>query len=274
MQNEGLGCLITHPVMVGGQPLVCLSLAGRHASRISSDTLRSLEMLSRYFSQALQQLDAQEEARRLQQNLVGLFNTLTDFIFIVDRNGNILHYNRAVIDDLGYSPAALIGQPMAAVNPENRPKLNNGSMAEMPAGQRTSSLQTLLGADGRQRQVETRIVHGQWDGQRALISISQDIGERLAAEARQQLAASVFDNAHEGIMITDAAGTIVEVNSTFSELTGYSREEALGKTPNCSSPATTTRPSMPPCGTTLTNRATGAAKSGIARNPVKFSSSS
>lgn len=228
MQNEGLGCLITHPVMVGGQPLVCLSLAGRHASRISGATLRSLAMLSRYFSQALQQLDTQEETRRLQQNLVGLFNTLTDFIFILDLEGRILHYNRAVIDDLGYGPETLIGQPMAAVNRENRQKSENSAIAAGQGG----SAQAMQGANGRLRQVETRVVHGQWDGQPALISISQDIGERLAAEARQQLAASVFDNAHEGIMITDASGHIVEVNSTFSELTGYSREEALGKTPD------------------------------------------
>lgn len=232
IQNEGLGCLITHPIMVGGQPLACLSLAGRDTSRISSATLRSLAMLSRYFSQALQQLDIQEETRRLQHNLVGLFNTLTDFIFILDHDGNILHYNRAVIDDLGYGPATLIGQPMAAVNPENKQKSKNGSMSEIAAGPCASSQQPLLGGDGSQRQVETRLVQGQWDGKPALISISQDIGQRLAAEARQQLAASVFDNAHEGIMITDPAGIIVEVNSTFSELTGYARDEALGKTPD------------------------------------------
>jgi PAS domain S-box-containing protein len=39
----------------------------------------------------------------------------------------------------------------------------------------------------------------------------------------------VFTHAHEGIMITDATGCIVEVNNTFSRITGYSREEALGQ---------------------------------------------
>ena len=231
MAEAGMNCLITHPIMVGGQPLACLSLAGQPASRISPATLRSLEMLSRHFSQALQQLDAQEEARRLQQNLVGLFNTLTDFIFILDPGGKILHYNRAVIDDLGYGPETLIGQSIAAVNTENGQKPEEATVADCLAGER-SKPQPLRAADGTRRQVESRVVHGQWDGRPALICIAQDIGQRLAAEERLQLAASVFDNAHEGIMITDSRGLIVEVNSTFSELTGYSREEALGKTPD------------------------------------------
>ncbi|WP_317205670.1 EAL domain-containing protein [Janthinobacterium sp.] len=58
-----------------------------------------------------------------------------------------------------------------------------------------------------------------------------DISARKQAERRLQLAASVFTHAREGIMITDAAGTIVEVNDTFTHITGYSRDEALGQNP-------------------------------------------
>ena len=58
-----------------------------------------------------------------------------------------------------------------------------------------------------------------------------DITERKAAETRLKLAASVFLHAHEGIMITDAYGTIIEVNNTFSRITGFTREEALGQNP-------------------------------------------
>jgi diguanylate cyclase (GGDEF)-like protein/PAS domain S-box-containing protein len=43
------------------------------------------------------------------------------------------------------------------------------------------------------------------------------------------LAASVFTHALEGIMITDATTTIIDVNTTFTEITGYSREEVIGQ---------------------------------------------
>ncbi len=55
--------------------------------------------------------------------------------------------------------------------------------------------------------------------------------DKTNGEARLQLAASVFTHAREGIMITDATGTIVEVNDTFSRITGYSHDEALGQNP-------------------------------------------
>ncbi len=61
--------------------------------------------------------------------------------------------------------------------------------------------------------------------------LREEIIERTQAEARLQLAASVFTNAREGIMITDATGTIVEVNDAFTRISGYSREEALGQNP-------------------------------------------
>ena len=48
---------------------------------------------------------------------------------------------------------------------------------------------------------------------------------------RMSLSASVFDHAHDGIFITNGDMQIVEVNPAFSKITGYSREDALGKTP-------------------------------------------
>jgi diguanylate cyclase (GGDEF)-like protein/PAS domain S-box-containing protein len=52
-----------------------------------------------------------------------------------------------------------------------------------------------------------------------------------ASYDKLQLAASVFTHAREGIMITDARGSIVDVNETFTRITGFSREEALGQNP-------------------------------------------
>ncbi|MDX2369636.1 MAG: EAL domain-containing protein [Colwellia sp.] len=64
-----------------------------------------------------------------------------------------------------------------------------------------------------------------------VVGIIQDITERKKIEEKQTLAANVFTHAHESIIITDAAGIILNVNDTFSHTTGYSREEAIGKSP-------------------------------------------
>lgn len=46
-----------------------------------------------------------------------------------------------------------------------------------------------------------------------------------------RLAASVFEHAHDGIFITDANLRIIEINPAFTEISGYSREEAISKSP-------------------------------------------
>lgn len=55
--------------------------------------------------------------------------------------------------------------------------------------------------------------------------------QQLQTESRLRLAASVFDNANEGICITDAEQRIIDVNPTLCQLTGYSRDSLLGLTP-------------------------------------------
>lgn len=50
-------------------------------------------------------------------------------------------------------------------------------------------------------------------------------------DLRLNIADSLFNNTSEGICITDAGERIIEVNPTFCKLSGYSKEELLGKTP-------------------------------------------
>ena len=48
---------------------------------------------------------------------------------------------------------------------------------------------------------------------------------------RMMLSASVFEHAHDGILITDTEMNILEVNPAFSSTTGYTRDSVIGKKP-------------------------------------------
>ena len=58
-----------------------------------------------------------------------------------------------------------------------------------------------------------------------------DISVRKATQDQLLLAASVFSQAREGIMITNTHGQIVNVNAAFTHITGYSRDEVLHQNP-------------------------------------------
>ena len=49
-------------------------------------------------------------------------------------------------------------------------------------------------------------------------------------QERLQLATSVFAHAREGIVVTTLDAEVIEVNKAFTDITGYGREEMLGKT--------------------------------------------
>ncbi|WP_317202762.1 EAL domain-containing protein [Janthinobacterium sp.] len=58
----------------------------------------------------------------------------------------------------------------------------------------------------------------------------RDITERKLAESELRIAAAAFDS-HEGMMITDANRVILRVNWAFTESTGYTAAEVVGRTP-------------------------------------------
>ena len=89
----------------------------------------------------------------------------------------------------------------------------------------------VLGLKGGRRWLETHAAPMLVNGQPVQLAITRDISERKQSQAKLLLAASVFDHAGEGIIITDAAGTIVDVNGAFTHITGYLREDAIGQNP-------------------------------------------
>lgn len=86
-------------------------------------------------------------------------------------------------------------------------------------------------SDGHLELVETSKVRletpqGQLLG---VLGIARDITVRSQQAEQLKLAASVFSSAIEGIMITDPSGTIIDVNAAFTNITGYSKEQAVGR---------------------------------------------
>ncbi|MCK5237407.1 MAG: EAL domain-containing protein [Deltaproteobacteria bacterium] len=57
----------------------------------------------------------------------------------------------------------------------------------------------------------------------------QDVTELRQSEDKLVLASKVFENAIEGVVVTDEKGNIESVNRTFTSITGYSPEEAIGE---------------------------------------------
>ena len=63
------------------------------------------------------------------------------------------------------------------------------------------------------------------------LAVKQDITERKRDETDLRIAATAMES-QDGLVITDAHGTILRVNQAFAAITGYSPEEAVGQQTN------------------------------------------
>lgn len=89
--------------------------------------------------------------------------------------------------------------------------------------------------DGNYKWLLTRgmVVSHSDDGkpQRMVGTVSDISSSKQEALVKLQLAASVFSHAREAIIIADASNSIIEVNDTFTDITGYTHSEVIGKNP-------------------------------------------
>jgi PAS domain S-box-containing protein len=70
-----------------------------------------------------------------------------------------------------------------------------------------------------------------FENEPCVVGVAIDISKRKRTEEHDRLQTAALESAANGIVITDVSGNIQWVNPAFSRLTGYTREEALGKNP-------------------------------------------
>lgn len=66
----------------------------------------------------------------------------------------------------------------------------------------------------------------------AIIATIDDISERKRQDERLRLAAALFESTREGVLVMDRDRRILQVNPAFTQLTGYTEDEAIGRTPD------------------------------------------
>ncbi|MFA7268629.1 MAG: EAL domain-containing protein [Sterolibacterium sp.] len=64
-----------------------------------------------------------------------------------------------------------------------------------------------------------------------ILGTVSDISERHAQEDHMRMTSMMFDNSKDAIVITDKDARILTVNHAFTDITGYSAEEVIGKNP-------------------------------------------
>lgn len=96
------------------------------------------------------------------------------------------------------------------------------------------SYETLPFVDGKEHLLEITKVKVQDEAGKVIgaVGVAMDITEQRANEEKLRTLSQAIEQTGEAVIITDDVGTIKYVNPSFSKITGYAPEEALGNTPS------------------------------------------
>jgi diguanylate cyclase (GGDEF)-like protein/PAS domain S-box-containing protein len=179
---------------------------------------------------------AEEKLRRSESLLQTIINSAPVRVFWEDRDLRYMGCNALFAKDAGVAdPALLVGQldkdlvwkdQAELYGADDRRAIDSGvARYSYDEPQTTPSGQQIW---CRTSKVPLR---GEDDAIIGVLGLYEDITERKNNEDRLRQMALVLENSSEGMLMTDADNHIVDINPAFSRLTGYSRDDAVGKTP-------------------------------------------
>ncbi len=178
---------------------------------------------------------AEEELQRSYALLHGVAEGTSDAIFVKDLQGRYLMANSACAAALGHEGENVLGKTDAELlDPETARNFAEGDRRALLAGANQTSEEHEIGS-GRTylaTKAPFRDARGRVQG---IIGISRDISERkIEQEALRQSEekfAKAFRSGPTAISVsTLREGRYVDVNDSFLQMTGYQREEVIGRT--------------------------------------------
>lgn len=170
-----------------------------------------------------------EEIERLARSWEITFGAINDAVWILDREQRIVQSNRRAGEIFGKSKENILGRLCCEiVHGSGRP------IAECPVLRSKHSLnrETIeLPFEDRWFQVTADPILDSEGNYAGAVHIVSDITERKRIEAERERLMAAIEQAGEVVIITDLEANIQYVNPAFEKVTGYTREESIGKTP-------------------------------------------
>ncbi|MBW3696273.1 diguanylate cyclase [Vibrio sp. T187] len=183
-----------------------------------------LQRLEQREKQVFFTLDKLEQEKSFANEVV---ETVQHALVVTDDKGNIIHANAATREIFHCTAAYLEGLKIRVLlNSTENPQIQSALESKVDLNDHLLETQNVFG-NKQQLQISTRGLSKQ--GQ-TLFAI-QDVTEIEAAMSRQKLAAGVFENSKDGLIVLNSKSRITMVNPAVSQLLGFDIDELVGKTP-------------------------------------------
>ncbi len=160
-----------------------------------------------------------------------LTENMTDLVFVVDPDGVLTYLSQAVFALTGHLAEDLVGRRFLELVHEEDVLRAEQTFVALLGHQYSDQYEFRI----RTKRRETRWIRlscrpvveaGQVTG---LQGLATDVSDSKSRETEREHLAAAIDQVAESVVVTDKDGIIVYVNPTFESVTGYTREEVLGR---------------------------------------------
>lgn len=188
------------------------------------------------FSQYISERNRAEKALREKESYLRvLIDNIPFLVWLKDTQSRFLTINQLLAEQLGIkNPEAILGNTDFDFYPYERALRYQLEDQEVLASRcRKTFEEHSPDQTGLQRWTEIFLapVLDEFGNPLGTLGFARDITERKRVEADLRVAATAFES-QEGMLVTDADTIILKVNHSFSRITGYAAEEAIGRRMN------------------------------------------
>ena len=202
----------------------------------TQEEIRLFEAIGRRIADSLTSLLSYRDLRNNEEFLDNVVEHIPDMIFVKDAQAlRFVRFNKAGEQLVGCSRKALLGKTDYDLFPKDVADLFMARDRQVLDSKKPVDIaeETIRNRDGEERILHTKKIPimDEAGTPQYLLGISEDITERKqAAESIRKLSQAI-EQSPVSIVITDTKGTIEFVNARFTQITGYTYDEALGRNP-------------------------------------------
>jgi two-component system cell cycle sensor histidine kinase/response regulator CckA len=190
-------------------------------------------LLLSIFRDVTERQEAERRLRESEEKFRSLSEQSPNMIYI-NRGGKVVYVNQRCVELMGFSKDEFYAPGfsfLSLIAPEYIPIVKE-NLAKHQAGAEIPAYEYVLFTKDRKRIVglhSTRLTI--YEGESAILGIVTDVTERRHAEEELRKLHRAVEQSPTSIVITDIGGTIEYVNPKFTQITGYTFEEAKGQNP-------------------------------------------
>lgn len=228
LQMQGIKTLLIMPMYIENRLSGFIGLDSVKSHRTYTENeINILNIWGNTIAGLISSYNTEKKLENTRKNFEIFFNTIDDFLWVINTDGKIIHVNNTVTSRLEISRDGIIGRGVIDVHPQNQREHATKVFEDMLGAKIDYCRIPLVTSGERLIPVEARVKFGYWDGQPAIFGVSKDIS---ALQLSEEKFSRAFHSGSAMMAISEFdSGEYLDVNKTFCDTIGYDYVDIIGK---------------------------------------------